>query len=256
MCSSAMASSAPIATPAPRAPIPIIKKPRIPLELQAVFLESNRGGTVDKPPPSASKYFFQGWFGKRKESKQKKSGYVTPTPIIKGTRVPRELQNVLIESNRGGSLKQAPSSVNFTRKWFDKTKTSDKKKPRRRLLFGRETRFIFDKNLPPSHRGGEGEKDAGGGDTRWASACTQEKCNSAPRAPSRRSQGESSPHASRRGKLDADPRLLAWMNSSSTSLDTSTEYSPTRRPKQCVQMNAHSAPKRPVRRTSIGDEDD
>jgi hypothetical protein len=187
-----MASPAPIATPDPRAPIPIIKKARIPLELQAVFLESNRGGTVDKPPPSA--VFFRRWLDKRKESKQKKSGSethfddITATPIIKETRVPRELHNVLIESNRGLSVKQAPSVVNLSHKWFDKTKTSDtkkKKQPRRQLLFGRATHFIFDKNLPSSHRGGgEGENDAGG-DARWASSCTKEKSNSAPRLPSR-----------------------------------------------------------------------
>jgi hypothetical protein len=113
-----------------------------------------------------------------------------PAPIIKETRVPRELQKVFIESSsRGGSVNCAPPVVNFTRKWFRKTKTPEKKKKKNRLFFGsREKHFVFEKNLPPSHRGGEGEKDASGcGDTRWASACTLEKSNTAPRAPSRRS---------------------------------------------------------------------
>jgi hypothetical protein len=166
------------------------------------------------------------------------------TPIIKVPRVPRELQNVFIESNRGGSVEQAPPGVNFTRKWIDKTKTSERNKKNRLLFGGKEKHFVFDRNLPPSHRGGEGEKDAaGGGDTRWASACTQEKCNSAPRAPIRRSQGECSPRASPRGKMDAAPRLIARISICSLSLGASSEDSPAQPPKRCVQMNAHP-PKR------------
>jgi hypothetical protein len=175
-----------------------------------------------------------------------------PAPIIKETRVPRELQKVFIESNRGGFVKRAPPGVNFTRKWFDKTKTPEWKK-KNRLLFGsREKHFVFDKNLPPSHRGGEGEKDAAGcGDTRWASACTQEKVNTAPRAPARRSQEECSPHAPPQGKLYAAPRpLTLLMSVSRLSISaTSSEGSPIARPpKRCEQMNAQP-PKRPVRST-------
>jgi hypothetical protein len=144
-----------------------------------------------------------------------------PAPIIKETRVPRELQRVFIESSRGASVKRAPPGVSFIRKWFDKTNAQENKK-KNGLFFGsREKHFVFDRNLPPAHRGGEGEKDAAGwGDTRWASACTQEKMNSAPRVPSRR-QGECSPNASPRGKLYAAPRPLALM--SRLSLGASSE---------------------------------
>lgn len=52
----------------PSAPTTILKsQPRIPLELQAIFLESSRNGTAHIPPPSkvASKvFFFRRWFSK------------------------------------------------------------------------------------------------------------------------------------------------------------------------------------------------
>ncbi len=47
---------------------------RIPAILQAVFLASNRGAVVDKPPPArvASKVFFRNWlFQRQPESKEK-----------------------------------------------------------------------------------------------------------------------------------------------------------------------------------------
>jgi hypothetical protein len=127
-----------------------------------------------------------------------------PVSIIKETRIPRELQNIFLESSRGGSVKQAPPGVTFIRNWLDKTKPSERKK-KNWLFFGsREKHIVFDRSVPvPSVIVGEGgaEKNpAGCGETRWASACSNEKCNSAPRVPSRRSQGEQSHHASPRGK--------------------------------------------------------
>jgi len=54
---------------------------RIPATLQAVFLASNRGKTVDKPPPkqASSKVFFRNWLFQRQtkgaEEKEKKTGF-------------------------------------------------------------------------------------------------------------------------------------------------------------------------------------
>jgi hypothetical protein len=187
-------------------------------------------------------------------------GKLPAVSIIKETRVPRELQKIFLESSRGSSVKQAPPGVTFTRNWLDKTKISERKKQNRLLFVSREKHIVFDRNLPvPSHRVGEGEKNAGGcGDTRWASACTQGKCNAPPRAPSRRSQGEWSPHASPRGKIYAAPRPLNLNSISRLSLGLSASEESSERPmKQCVQMNAQP-PKRPVRSTndtSVCDED-
>jgi hypothetical protein len=182
---------------------------------------------------------------------------LSPVSIIKETRIPRELQKIFLKSSRGGSVNQAPPSVTFTRNWLDKTKPSESRK-RNRLFFGsREKHIVFDSNLPaPSKRVGEGEKN----DTRWASACTHEKCNSAPRVPSRRSRGEWSPHASPRGKRNAAPRPLTLISISRLSIGLSSEEdcSPERPLKQCVHMNAQP-PRRPVQptnNTSVCDEGD
>jgi hypothetical protein len=55
---------------------------RIPASLQAVFLASNRGNKMDKPPPDslANRVFFRPWFGKRakKEGRNRKQ-----QPVVK-----------------------------------------------------------------------------------------------------------------------------------------------------------------------------
>ncbi len=51
---------------------------RIPATLQAVFLASNRGRDVNKPPPAkvASKVFFRNWlFQRQAGSKEKRGGF-------------------------------------------------------------------------------------------------------------------------------------------------------------------------------------
>lgn len=50
---------------------------RIPFALQAVFLASNRGKEVHKPPPdhAASKVFFRNWLFQRKSNSSKKNGF-------------------------------------------------------------------------------------------------------------------------------------------------------------------------------------
>jgi hypothetical protein len=186
-------------------------------------------------------------------------GKLPAVSIIKETRVPRELQKMFLESSRGSSVKQAPPGVTFTRNWLDKIKISERKKQNRLLFGSREKHTVFDRHSPaPSYRAGEEEKNAiGCGDTRWASACTQEKCNLAPRVPFRRSQGKWSPHASPRGKLYAAPRPLTLIIISRLSIGLSSEDSSERPLKQCVQMNSQP-PKRPVRSTndtSVCDED-
>jgi hypothetical protein len=53
-------------------PTPIIKKTRIPLELQLVFLASNRGEKVDKPPTSGA-FLCRNWQDRANGSKAKKA---------------------------------------------------------------------------------------------------------------------------------------------------------------------------------------
>jgi hypothetical protein len=50
------------------------RQSRIPFTLQAVFLASNRGKDVHKPPPEndGSKVFFCNWFFQRKSDSKKK----------------------------------------------------------------------------------------------------------------------------------------------------------------------------------------
>jgi hypothetical protein len=47
---------------------------RIPATLQAVFLASNRGKEVDKPPKTASKVFFRNWLFQRQTGSKDKRG--------------------------------------------------------------------------------------------------------------------------------------------------------------------------------------
>jgi hypothetical protein len=152
-----------------------------------------------------------------------------PVSIIKETRIPRELQKIFLESSRGGSVKQAPPGVTFTRNWSDKTKPSERKKRNWNFFGSREKKHIvFDRNVPvPSQRVGEGENNAAGcGETRWASACTKEKSNSAPRVPSRRSRGELSPRASPRGKIYAAHRPLTLISISRLTIGLPSENPP------------------------------
>jgi len=50
-------------------------RPRIPIALQAVFMASNCGANVDKPPPeqAAYKVFLRNWFHQKKSNSQKSS---------------------------------------------------------------------------------------------------------------------------------------------------------------------------------------
>lgn len=74
---------------------------RIPSLLQAVFLKSNRGKEVKKPPPGkvASREFFRNWFSRRGQSEQKKRGYFASK------------DKVLTKNQREGSKKGSSKKV-------------------------------------------------------------------------------------------------------------------------------------------------
>jgi hypothetical protein len=72
---------------------------RIPATLQAVFLASNRGRDVYKPPPAkaASKVFFRNWlFQRQAESKD--------TPSLKKKKVKKLKRKTKQESPKGTAL--------------------------------------------------------------------------------------------------------------------------------------------------------
>ena len=74
---------------------------RIPVTLQAVFLASNRGKEVHKPPPAsvASKVFIRNWlFQRQTESKEKE------TPTSKKRKVKKLKKRIKQASPKGTAL--------------------------------------------------------------------------------------------------------------------------------------------------------
>lgn len=180
------------------------QKSRVPLELQAVFLESARGGTVNKPPPSASRIFFRKLFGKgqKKKEESKSQQLKAPKPIIKSrTRIPLQLQTIFLASNRGTQVNQAAPTC-ASQVFLPKT-TEKKVKPRRRLFFGRDNFFVFDKKEAPSHRHvAEGPLV----DDRWSSRM-KESSSDAPSMPCRRRPARNGSQSSSAGADDCNPFL-------------------------------------------------
>ena len=79
-----------------------LQQARIPVTLQAVFLASNRGRDVNKPPPAsvASKVFFHNWlFQRQAESKEKD----VPS-FLKTTKVKKLKKKTKQESPKGTAL--------------------------------------------------------------------------------------------------------------------------------------------------------
>jgi len=122
--------SAPPPPPPPK-PSALKNKPRIPLELQAIFLESNRTGTVDKPAPkSANKVFGSRWLAKKK-----KASFAMPDD--------GDAPEASPEPQESCSL----SSLD------DHSPTTMKKSARSRLLmFGANETFLFQKKKPSNER--------------------------------------------------------------------------------------------------------
>lgn len=121
-------------------------EPRVPEELQKVFIASNRGETVDVPPRDGLAFKDLG----RKSR-----------PILK-TRIPRELQAVFLASWRGEDVTAPPKDglgfKEFQRKLFSVDKedgssqdmrSRSKRNSLRSLLFGKDSTFEFDIELPP-----------------------------------------------------------------------------------------------------------
>jgi hypothetical protein len=77
---------------------------RIPATLQAVFLASNRGREVHKPPPAsvASKVFFRNWlFQRQTESKEKEA------PSLQKRKVKKLKKRIKQASPKGTALPKA-----------------------------------------------------------------------------------------------------------------------------------------------------
>lgn len=124
-----------------------VREHRIPLELQEVFLKANRGETVTKPPVSGDAFKVFTWPGyhqprgdsdaptmpKRRGSQSSTStismapvqqknlpccnsiksrwiseGHVVDTPVRRPPRVPIELQEIFVKSNRGETVHIPP----------------------------------------------------------------------------------------------------------------------------------------------------
>jgi hypothetical protein len=86
---------------------------RIPATLQAVFLASNRGRDVYKPPPAkaASKVFFHNWLFQRQAESNKKDG-----PSFKKKKVKKLTKKAKQESPKGTALNpKANVSAAFSR---------------------------------------------------------------------------------------------------------------------------------------------
>ena len=113
-------------------------KPRIPLELQAVFLESNRNGIVDKPAPkSASKIF-----GIRWTLKKKAACFAAPAEVVG-------------DVSEEGDLDSSVSSYDSSSGSYDSSPeigTTTTPHPRRRLNFGPNETFLFEKRHPTTVR--------------------------------------------------------------------------------------------------------
>jgi hypothetical protein len=91
------------------------QKARIPATLQAVFLASNRGKEVNKPPPAsvASKVFFHNWlFQRQAESKERD----VPS-FLKTKKVKKLKKKTKQDSPKGTALNpKANVSANFSTK--------------------------------------------------------------------------------------------------------------------------------------------
>ena len=179
--------------------------PRVPLELQEVFLRSQRGETVNEPPPLSKASFTRKWWNWGSnphraidtraettgvmESQSSNSAYPwmrkgcerllarknrtedcvemttsqpgtttlpsspisKPAPLLK-TRVPIELQEVFLRSQRGETVDKPPSSGTAFRV-FGRPVFSKKGKGKKAVLsFGGESTIEFDHRLPTSTR--------------------------------------------------------------------------------------------------------
>jgi hypothetical protein len=85
---------------------------RIPATLQAVFLASNRGREVNKPPPAkvASKVFFRNWLFQRQAKSKEKGG------IEKKKKVKKIKKRTKQQSPKGTALNPKPNvSAAFSR---------------------------------------------------------------------------------------------------------------------------------------------
>lgn len=72
-------------SPATKSPsAPPVPGMRIPSTLQAVFLASNRGRDVNKPPPGAVAHreFFRSWWGKKKSKKDASPNMKSPSSVV------------------------------------------------------------------------------------------------------------------------------------------------------------------------------
>ena len=88
-----------------KAPTPIIKQTRVPIELQKVFLASNRGEVVDKPP-ARSAFFFRRWI---KAPKQPRKRYLFFGKNKTAKFCSQEPPAKVIETNEDGRPRLTPS---------------------------------------------------------------------------------------------------------------------------------------------------
>jgi len=140
-------SAPPVLQPPPSA---LKTKPRIPLELQAVFLESNRNGIVDKPAPKAASRIFGKVFAPKK-----KNASFAPTEYSSDG----EFGNFNDDCEGQSSSKKCAS--------------------RRRLLnFGANETFVFEKSKPTKERYPTSEKFAVPLLNRWNSGLHKNEASS------------------------------------------------------------------------------
>jgi len=140
-------SAPPVLQPPPSA---LKSKPRIPLELQAVFLESNRNGIVDRPAPKAASRIF----GKRWTPKKKTTSFSTTESVSDG-----ELDNP-----------------------FSSAATCETKPRRRFLNFGANETFLFEKKKPTNARFSEAtprNSQAQQEHNRWNTGLNQKEASAA-----------------------------------------------------------------------------
>jgi hypothetical protein len=96
---------------------------RIPPVLQAVFLASNRGGVVNKPPPAhvASKVFVRNWLFQR-QPKSKEKGAHSFDGIGQENKVKKLKKRTMQESSKGKALSpKANVSAAFSRQLKGRT---------------------------------------------------------------------------------------------------------------------------------------
>ena len=81
---------------------------------------------------------------------EKRRGETSPikTSSMKhAPRIPLELQQVFLASNRGQEVDKAPKHGFFVRRWFARPKEQHNN-PKRGLSFGKDKTVLFDKHLP------------------------------------------------------------------------------------------------------------